>query len=170
MASTRWRLNVTANNGDANVLELAELQLRASVGGADQCSGGTASASTNYPGYQPANAFDDNATTAWITSWGTTTGWIEYEFAGAVDVAEYAFMPRSSETDRAPTAWTLEYWDGADWVTADTRSGETSWSGGVLNVYAFSAAATGLLSGKIVLRGAATVSYTHLTLPTTPYV
>jgi hypothetical protein len=162
MAATRWRLNVTANNGDANSLELAELQMRAAVGGADQCAGGAATASTNYTSYPAANAFDDSASTAWITAWGTTTGWIEYAFAGAVDVVEYAFMPRSTQLDRAPTAWTFEYWDGAAWVVVDTRSGETSWSGGVFNVYAITPFVVGLLSGKIVVRSAATAELSGL--------
>lgn len=156
MASTRWRLNITANNGDANVLELCELQMMITPGGADQCTGGTATASSNYPGYPPSNAFDDDTDTAWITSWGTTTGWIEYEFASSKEIVQYKMRPRNAEVDRAPTAWTLEYWDGDSWEVADTRSGETSWTPGVFNTYTLELTAESNFDGKVFVTGIAT--------------
>jgi len=136
MSSTRWRLNITANNGHTIYLKIAEVEMRATTGGADQCSGGTATASSAYTGYGPDLAFDDNDATSWVTEAYTVTGWIEYEFAGAVEVGEYTITPY--QTDRAPKDWTLEYWNGSSWTVADTQSGETSWTTGVANTYSIS--------------------------------
>lgn len=47
-------------------------------------TGGTASASTTYPGYPASNAFDENTGTRWSAQIGDTTGsWIKYDFGSS---------------------------------------------------------------------------------------
>jgi hypothetical protein len=122
-----WRLNITANNGDPDYLAITEVEMRATTGGADQCNGGISSASSNYPSYVAANAFDNDANTAWITGTAITTGILTYQFSSAVDVLQYTIQITVSQV-RAPKNWTLQWSDnGTAWTTADTRAGVTDW-------------------------------------------
>lgn len=89
MAAHRyWALQVTARAGAGNGVSLAEVEMRASVGGADQCSGGTAGGAYSI-GQAPANAFDNSDSTLWYN--GSTSGLgvlLTYDFGSAVTVAE----------------------------------------------------------------------------------
>ncbi len=49
---------------------------------------------------------------------------LECTYLDAQTIVEYAIMGNSSF---APKTWTLEYWNGSTWVTADTRTNITSW-------------------------------------------
>ena len=128
-AHSYWRINVTTNDGDANFLAIAEVEMRATKGGADQCSGGTPSASTSG-GSNPATlAFDNITGTHWATN-GVTTGWIRYQFAAPVDVLQYVITAQQLGPTRAPRNFTLEYSDdGSSWTVTDTRTGQTGWVG-----------------------------------------
>lgn len=125
-SSTKWRLNISANNG-RSTLQIEEIELRATAGGSDQCSGGTADASSEYNAtYSAEKAFDNSTSTYWATASGVTSAWIEYTFTSAVSILEYEIV--ASSTDGAPKAWTLEYWNGSSWVVADQRDDEVYWS------------------------------------------
>jgi len=136
MASTRWRLNISAGNGPT-YLGIATLRMAATAAGADLCTGGTASASTvDSAPYAAAMAFDGNAATYWSTSGaGGTVGWLEYLFPSPVTVAEYSVQSSNVGGAYAPQAWTLESWDGAAWVVADTRTSQTAWGVGQTRTY-----------------------------------
>lgn len=128
-----WRINVSANDGSINFLAIAEVEMRASVGGADQCTGGTATASSNDATTPPANAFDNSNSTVWSTPNLTLSGWLRYQFASAVDVAEYTIRshPTSGGQNRSPKDFTLEWSDnGTSWTVADTRANVTGWTYG----------------------------------------
>jgi F5/8 type C domain len=129
-AHTYWRLNVSANCGDSTYLQIAEIELRASVGGADECSGGTATASTSYSGSFTADkAYDNSSATSWATSTNNTTGWIAYQFASPVDILEYTIQVLSGDLTRAPKDFALEWSDdGVTWISADWRLNVTPWT------------------------------------------
>jgi hypothetical protein len=135
-AHTYWRINVTANAGDTNYLAIAEVEMRATVGGADECSGGTATASSSSAGFEADKAFDNDAATRWSTPTpGMTTGWLQYQFASPVDVTEYTIQAHPSTPARSPKNWTLEYSDdGTDWTVTDTRTNEANWADGETRV------------------------------------
>jgi len=65
-AHLHWRIRpITAvQNGGAN-FAFAEIEMRGSVGGADQCVGGAAIKSSQFDAttYAAVNAFDNNAAT-----------------------------------------------------------------------------------------------------------
>lgn len=135
-AHTYWRLNVSANAGDVNFLAIAEIEMRATVGGADECTGGTPSASASDGSAPASNAFDNNATTRWSTPSGTLTGWIRYQFASPVDVAQYTIQAHPTTPLRSPMDWALEYSDdGTTWVPVETRQGISSWTNGEIKSY-----------------------------------
>lgn len=133
-AHVYWRINVTANNG-SSFLAIAETEMRATAGGADQCAGGTASASSEFSGsFVAGNAVDNNASTVWSPT--STTGWWRYQFASAVEVLEYTIQGHPSSPTRDPRDWTLEFSDdGTNWTVTDTRTGQTGWTNGQIRTF-----------------------------------
>lgn len=132
MAAHRyWRLVITANAGDADFLAISELEMRATAGGADQCNGGTPSASSINTGAEADKAFDNNATTRWSTGpAGVTTGTLAYDFGSAVTVAEYTIQSHPTLPARSPKDFTLQWSDnGTAWTVADSRAA-TAWTTG----------------------------------------
>ena len=89
MAAHRyWALLVTARPGSGNGVGLAEVEMRATSGGADQCSGGTAGGASSF-GQVPANAFDNDDATIWHNaSTGGNPVRLSYDFGSAVNVVE----------------------------------------------------------------------------------
>lgn len=125
-----WRINTSAVNSGPYV-GIAEIQMRLTAGGADQCTGGKAFASSIADvSHIPPYAFDDNGSTKWAND-GTLPDWIGYRFAAAKTIAELAITARNDVFSyQAPTAFTLEYWNGSTWLTALTVSGSTGWAAG----------------------------------------
>lgn len=113
---------------DANIyLGLAEVEMRATVGGADQCAGGTVLYSSQFDatvggvGHAGVNAFDNNTATKWAnaatTPVNTGCAWIGYQFAAAVSVLEISLNARNDVNyTQAPMGFTLDFsHDGLDW-------------------------------------------------------
>ena len=115
-----WRLNTTAP-ASIGYTALGALEMRGSVGGADLCSGGTATASSTYGGQSPALAFDGNNSTYWESASHGAGGsaWIQYQFASPVDVLEIAVLPSASYPNEYPFTISLQWSDdGSSWTTA----------------------------------------------------
>lgn len=130
-AHSYWRLNITANQTVGGNASFGEVEMRSSIDGADLCTGGVASASTNYSA--PLNqdkAFDNSETTSWVSSAGEVA-WLKYQFASPVDIVEYSCLSRSDSAGvfvYTASAWTLEWSDdNTNWTVADTRTGQNSW-------------------------------------------
>jgi F5/8 type C domain/NedA-like, galactose-binding domain len=130
-----WRVNCTANDGHAFVWAVSSLQMRTTVSGADQCSGGVAGASTYFDyTFLPTKAFDSDATTSWASS--VPTGWVSYQFASAKQIVEVSITARTAAPSQAPKDFTVQYWDGAAWQTQWTVTGSSAWSAGETRVFA----------------------------------
>ena len=83
-----WGLLVTARAGSGNGVGIAEVEMRATAGGADQCVGGTAGGVNNVS-QPPANAFDNLDATIWHNGGtGGNATRLSYAFMTAVDVVE----------------------------------------------------------------------------------
>lgn len=139
MAAHRyWRIYVTASNGTTWHQIGAELELRQSIGGADESSVGTASASGQISNdYAASKAFDNTAGTMWNAP--AATGWLQFAFATNREVVEYTVAARNDGflTD-TPKNWTFEYSDnGTSWSTAHTVTNATGWSLGEVRTYSF---------------------------------
>lgn len=89
MAAHRfWALLVKARPAAGAGVSVAEVEMRATAGGADQCAGGTASGTSSL-GHVAANAFDNSNASFWYN--GATGGQaarLSYEFSSAVNVVE----------------------------------------------------------------------------------
>lgn len=139
MAAHRyWRIYVTASNGTTWHQIGAELELRQSIGGADESSVGTASASGQISNdYAASKAFDNTAGTMWNAP--AATGRLQFAFATNREVVEYTVAARNDGflTD-TPKNWTFEYSDnGTSWSTAHTVTNATGWSLGEVRTYSF---------------------------------
>lgn len=120
--STQWRLLFDTTLQSGGYVGIAELEMRATAGGADQCSGGTASASSTFSGsYLSSNAFDNSTSNLWHSN-GESSSWLQYTFASAVSVKQLAINARNdtAENGVAPRNFQLQYWNGGSWTTTAT--------------------------------------------------
>ena len=102
--------------------------------------GGTASAETTFLTYVPANAFDGNTSTRWISS--ATPSWLEYDRGSGNGVISTSYSISCGPSGTASTAdmpknWTIEGYNGASWDTLATVTGEPAWSLGETRLYTF---------------------------------
>ena len=126
-----WRLNILSISGAATGVVIGELEMHTSIGGATVCSGGTASASSQYSAsYSADKAFaGDGATTRWAASSGAPPPyqWIEYDFGAGNDkaIVEVAIMGASdlgNTLTQSPGTFIVEFsddniaWTAAWWV------------------------------------------------------
>lgn len=116
-SATYWRLRFPGGAAASTYLTLAEIEMRATEGGADQCTGGTATASSNNAGFLPSYAFNDDTGNAWATSnGGDDNSWIRYQFAAPVHVNEVTLRTFSTY-DEGPRDMVVEYSsDGSTWT------------------------------------------------------
>ena len=138
-----WRMYSMGAEGTNSQIVFAELEMRATPSGADQCSGGTASASSiftgNVPTFGPDNAFDNNASTIYAgdNTSGIDFDWVEYDHSSAVEVAEFALTARNdvNVTD-TPKYMALQYsTDGTTWTTTYATAAQTGWVLGETRVF-----------------------------------
>jgi hypothetical protein len=125
-----WRIYITAGGaGFDNYYNIQEIEMRLTTGGVDQCTGGTASASSVYTGLGAANAFDND--TAGLNSYwhadAGTTGWIQYDFGVDVNkpIAELWMYPRGqAQQFRMPSTFLIQSSpNGFAWRTEASYSG-----------------------------------------------
>jgi len=135
-----WRINISAAQS-GNYVSIEEIEMRATVGGADQCTGGTASADSAYSGtYAASNAFNDvvNTTTPWASGSGFPH-WIKYAFPAPVTVAEVTIRSNSAAyggPNEHPKAFTIEWSDDdLSWTVVCTVPNEASWTHNEVKAY-----------------------------------
>ena len=135
-----WRIHITAAQS-GNYVSIDEIEMRATVGGADQCTGGTASADSVYSGtYAASNAFNDVVNTS--TPWASSSGfphWIKYAFPAPVTVAEVTIRSNSAAyggSSEHPRTFTIEWSDeNVSWTVARTVPNEASWTYNEVKAY-----------------------------------
>lgn len=130
-----WRVQVTASGPSNFAPAIAELQFRATVGGANQAVGGVASASSIFnAGWVAANAFDGNAATSW-SALNPGVAWVAYHFAAPVSVAQISMKARADANDM-PISFDVQYSDdGAAWTTLWSVGGQTGWALGETRLF-----------------------------------
>lgn len=151
-AHVYWRLYITATGSDG-FAGLAEWVPKDSGGSTIATTGGTASASTAYPGQPASNAFDGNASTFWLTN-GGAPHWIQYQFPSAVDIASFTLTNPSGGNDpHCPMDFQLQFSDnGSTWTTLYTWLGAGFGSSGAQVTNTFNAANAAVTSLVIAWR------------------
>jgi hypothetical protein len=152
--SRYWRLRADALQG-SSVLSCAEMEMRATVGGADQTGSGSG-VGDNTTGL--ANAFDNNASTFWNgANWAGVPdcAWLGYDFGSGVtkDIREISWTSRNGTTaDQNPTAgWVESSSNGIDWLARWTFSGLGTWTLGSTQVFSDPALASGSSRRRMVM-------------------
>lgn len=102
--------------------------------------GGTASAETTFLTFVPANAFDGNTSTRWVSS--ATPAWLEYDRGSGNGVISTSYSiscgpSGSASTADMPKNWTIEGYNGSSWDTLATVTSEAAWSLGETRLYTF---------------------------------
>ena len=108
--------------------------------GSDECTGGTASASSHYTTYTPDKAFDNHTYTEWLNN-NSLPAYLQYDLGAGNDkrIAKYRiYYEHPSSYDHSPNDWTFEASnDGTTWITLDTKTGQ-GWSANKYRDYPFS--------------------------------
>lgn len=135
-SKTRWQLVIRNATGGAPAL--AELQHRLTPAGADQFSGGTASASSEFSAtYSADKGVDNNSSTFWASSGGLYQWW-QYDFASGKSFVELVLQARpSGPTNQGPQAFAYRYWDTTlgTWTTALAKHSLSAWALGETRTY-----------------------------------
>lgn len=141
-----FRLNITANNGDATYTQTAELYLLGTVTATldvgfaphDMTSGAShspfvATASSNN-GFDPAyQAFDGieypvEGGQRWIGV-GSGVDWLKLDCGDRYILSSYAIAVYNADPTSAPQDWTMEGSnDDSSWSTLDTVTAQTGWT------------------------------------------
>ncbi len=133
-AHAYWRITCKSSSGGNGFVGIAKMTFAASIGGADQCTGGTPFETNGYDAlqgggsqFQPAYAFDNDSSTFWAS--GASTSTLGYQFASAVTVAELTIMNRpAGHGVVAPSDFTLDYSDdGTTYTTLQEYTTNPSW-------------------------------------------
>ena len=141
MAAHRyWRVNVTANNTSGTV-SIGEIELRSSLGGADQTGSGTASASSANASFPVTNVFDNNVNTRWVST-GNVPQWVKYDFGSGndKDIVELSLCPGLGTSSGTKQQWPVDFQlqysdDDSAWTTLFSVAGETTWNPQVAQVF-----------------------------------
>src|SRR5215471_2146449 len=139
MAAHRyWRIYWTATDAGPGYIGVAEIQMRTAIGGSNVLAGGTASASSEFPGpYQAFQALDANPATFWSGN-GPTPHWWKYDLGAgnAKDIIEYVLTARndSNYTQTGRDFQLQASDDNSTWTTIDTRAG-VAWTIGQTRVF-----------------------------------
>lgn len=153
-----FRLNVSANNGDATFTQVASLFLLELTGSNDLAPHSMISAFQPYPYTASASSESSGALAAYKAFEGTKgfagywagTGsgvdWLKLDTGGVNTyyLSSYSIAVNTiSGAGLAPKNWTLEGSnDNSSWTTLDTRTNETSWSSGETRNYVCSGVTT----------------------------
>lgn len=132
--STQWRIYVTASQGSTRA-SFTEIEMRDTVGGADLCTGGTASASSQASGsFIPSYAFDNTITTRWGSSI-SPPHWIQYTFAAAVQIRQLVLSVMAAGESEGPLTWKLQYFEGGAWQDAYVITSEPTFVGNLTHTH-----------------------------------
>ena len=134
MAHTYWRiLSVTDSGG----LALGQISMAATFGGANQCTGGTASANSTYGGLPASNCFTGNPSDFWSSNGDSLNVWIQYQFPSPVDVLELVIFPRPDylANGQGLRLFELQYSDDGTNFTTFASWIPSAWSSGVSQTF-----------------------------------
>jgi hypothetical protein len=160
MATHRyWRLHIAEVNGSSAVA-ITELEMAESPGGANVCTGGTASASSVTGSNTADKAFDGSFTS--VNTWQTLTSlfnngltaWLQYDFnASPRDISEMkiSFATGLSGVNLAPKAFSLYYSDDNIRWTRQRSWAEQVFSFGETKTYDTTPISSALITNRVAL-------------------
>lgn len=145
MAAHRyWRINFRKNMGDGGFSQIAEVELRAAPGGADQTvPGGAVSVTGTLQAGNAANTISNDGNLA-TAQWGNTGGvtWTyDLGSSNAQDIVEVAIWGASGAVARSPGDFDIQYSDDAVNFTTAWSCSAAPYTANVAQVFTKPAAA-----------------------------
>lgn len=136
---THWRV-LWLSSFSPGFVGAAEIEFRATVGGADISGTGTPISGAERTGFEDDLAFDNNTATAWSASKNTQTSrwWVGVDFAADTAVAQVAITARTPAFyDQAPSAFKVQKSSdgGLTWTDVLNVFGEQPWTAGETRTY-----------------------------------
>lgn len=131
-----WRLYITGINGGA-ACGISEVEMFLTSGGANQCTGGTAGASSTWSGSEPASEAFDGVKSTGGNCWASGQDlcmpqWIRYDFGVGTSKAirQVKVQCRGTvDVGQAPSAFLVQFSsDNSVWTTAWSVSSQTGWT------------------------------------------
>lgn len=123
-----WGLACVASAA-ANDFSAGELEIRATVGGTDQCMGGTAFGPLSFVSTPPANMFDQDITTPWASGGIRFPGIpITYQFPASVLCAQIALSSEPTNYPKTPSIFDVISSDDGQSYTVAWRVTGAVWS------------------------------------------
>lgn len=136
-----YRLNITKNKGDTNLMQLAEVQLFGPVYPDQIQQGGSISARGAIGDAERAEmAFDGLLTTKWLDNTAIPTAeqpaWVQVQFSEAKAVSSLAISSANDAPERDPENFNLQAsTDGSNWLTVGEWAGESFDSRGLRRLF-----------------------------------
>jgi len=135
-----WRIRfIDQYSGSGGIVSASQLQVRATVGGIDQCIGGTAISSTILGMndlYTPFRLFDNDVGTLWACATNEPFPWAGYLFASPVNCGQI-LLATSTSAVQSPRSFQIQKtYDGVRWITERTVIDEPTWGSNEARPYA----------------------------------
>lgn len=147
-AHSYWALFFPKGTSAGGDILIAEVVMRASIGGANLCVGGSALASSVNSGATPASAaFDGSTSTSWQSGSGVPEHRLSYAFPSAVSVAEVAVTIGSNSILWPPSAVLAYSDDGSAWTRVGPAFALTQANAATTTVSGFGEPQTGQAPG-----------------------
>ena len=127
-----WRVFILNNNGNGLYIALAEIELRKTIGGADETTVSTpVTASSAEAGNPVTNVRDNTAATFWLSSSGANTNqWVRLDLGAPAVIKQVGLQPQSGQLNRAPRQFELQGSnDGTTFSTVKAFDATGGWSG-----------------------------------------
>jgi len=147
-----WRVLMNRTNANGRAA-LKKLEMRALVGGVDQCIGGTPITSGTSSGTTAAAAFDANAATEWQSEISSSEGfsWIGYDFGGVIDVLEITLTLGANSSMLSSAAYLSYSDDGNNWTLLAPFVNLTSYgAGATVTINGFAALGNSVVVGSTI--------------------
>lgn len=107
-----------------------------------EASASTVYQDTKYPAYLAFDHISNSISSAWVCAYGSSTGWLAYEFENKKCITKYTLVSRNPVTEitEMPKTWTFEaYNEETDrWIILDKQTNITMWTIGVKKEFVFS--------------------------------
>lgn len=127
-----WRILVSSNNGDANFLSISEVELRATIGGADVTTPATTvTASSSYDATTLPKLVVDNLhpSYGWMSdAYSAYPRWLQFDLGSVVEIKSVSISASSTGgPTRAPKDFSIQGSnDGVNFTTVKSFS-STGW-------------------------------------------
>lgn len=130
-----WRVRTSQTGIAGNYFGVAELELHATIGGADLTAGRSSFASaTHAAGYEAYRAINDNLADFWTTGANSPPAgghWLATDLVTPSDVKEVRITVRPDGYREDPLNLYVEFSDdGGTWFTAWSKAAIPTWSAG----------------------------------------